>query len=179
MHGGRWKRDREINSGRNKEWTEGERGREREKLTRVVDDAEWRVSFLTHFSFQAVLFIRSFLPSIFPRCRYRDAERAPVKSISKISDDHVSSFLIRKPQWIVILEESFLPLDVSFCESDRYSFHELSQCSCTFSNTLVFSSMDGKESRGRRCLGDCNDEARAIFIEIEVAHAMANIRARV
>lgn len=48
-----------------------------------------------------------------------------------------------------------------------------------FSRTLVFSSMDGKESRGRRCLGGCNDEARAIFIEIEVAHAMANIRARV
>ena len=49
-----------------------------------------------------------------------------------------------------------------------------------FSQTpYLFSSMDGKESRGRRCLGGCNDEARAIFIEIEVAHAMANIRARV
>lgn len=72
--------------------------------------------------------------------------------------------------WIVILEESFATrcseVSVRIRESffDRYSFHELSRCSRTF-----LCSRQWEESEGEGIV--CNNEAWAIFIEIEVAHA--------
>lgn len=90
--GGRWKRGREINSERNKEW-----GREIDTRRRWRASAFWRISVSKLFFSSIRSSRQSFLDVV-------NARFALVKSISKIT---FVFFFIRRRRWIVILEESF------------------------------------------------------------------------
>lgn len=145
--GGRWKRGREINSERNKEW-----GREIDTRRRWRASAFWRISVSKLFFSSIRSSRQSFLDVV-------NARFVLVKSISKITFVfffYQKAEVDRYPRRI--FRSFFIRIRESFFgqKFDRYSFHEL--CSCTFSTRV----------------GHCfrsNNEAWTIFIEIEVAHA--------